>query len=231
VFRGELRRGPPNGGPLAICSEACPPPTRASRLGRLRVTARLMCCDDAAGARPLASCRTALATAPRRDAGRVRARPAAGDEGGAPRGRRRGRAAAARQRAWRRRRPGRRRAGRSRARSAWPAGDLRWGRTCVRKATTPAGRMRAEHTFASAFGSAEPKSALDPAPDLARAAPPAPPRAPALHRRAQRRPDVELGPDAPDDVVGELRRPGVAAEIRGPHARRRRLEHRLVDRA
>lgn len=104
---------------------------------------------DAAGGKPLASCRSALGKAPRRDGPSAKARGADGGEDGPPRGRRRGRAAAAHLRAWRRRRPGRRHAGWSRATSAGPAGDLRWGRTCVRKAKTIVGRIASEQVFAS----------------------------------------------------------------------------------
>jgi hypothetical protein len=152
------RRGPPGGGPLArlpIVSRS----RRASQLGRVttycseeKVTARWWSwTHGAAGGKPLASCRNALGKAPRRDGPSAKARGADGGEDGPPRGRRRGRAAAARQRAWRRRRPGRRRAGRTRAGSAWPAGDLRWGRTCVRKAKRVVGRNRLEHVFALRF--------------------------------------------------------------------------------
>jgi hypothetical protein len=148
------RRGPPDGGPLAVCPSS-PGAPAASQLGRMHdnylrnVTARRSW-RDAAGGKPLASCRSALAQAPRRDGPRVRARGADGGEDGPPRGRRRGSAAAARQRAWRRRQPGRRHAGRSRARSAGPAGDLRLGRTCVRQGNSGVGRNGAEHVFASA---------------------------------------------------------------------------------
>jgi hypothetical protein len=129
------------------CSSGAP---AASQLGRVRITARLRCCDGAAGARPLAPCRTALASPRRRDAACERARAARGDEGG-PRGRRRSGAAAARQRASQRQPRGRRHAGRSHAGSAWPAGNLRWGRTCVRKATGAGGRHPWERVFVSIF--------------------------------------------------------------------------------
>jgi len=113
------RRGPPGGGPLAWFMLFRAPV--ASQLGAdaaEEITARWKSCCDAAGVRPLASCRSALAKAPRRHGPRVKARGADGGEDGPPRGRRRGRAAAAHLRAWRRRRPGRRHAGRSRAVSA-----------------------------------------------------------------------------------------------------------------
>ena len=119
----------------------CSPGAAASQLGASRrFTARLRTsCADAAGVAPLASCSSAPAGAPRRAGVRERMR-AAGCGEGAPRGRRRGGAAEAHRRAWRRRRPGRRHAGRPHAGSAWPAGDLRWGRTCVRKAKSAVGR-------------------------------------------------------------------------------------------
>ena len=48
---------------------------------------------------------------------------------------------------------------------------------------------------------------------------------------AQRGPDLELVPNALDDVVGELGRSGVAAEVRCPDAGADRLKRRFVDRA
>src|SRR5207253_4419888 len=48
---------------------------------------------------------------------------------------------------------------------------------------------------------------------------------------SERGPDLELRADAADDLVRELRRAGVAAEVGRPHAVRDRLETRLADRA
>src|SRR5919197_915772 len=47
----------------------------------------------------------------------------------------------------------------------------------------------------------------------------------------ERRPDLQLRTHPPDDLVRELRRAGVAAEVGGAHAVRDRLEARLADRA